>query len=78
MAVCANCKKSLSCGCQKRKASDGASVCTNCIGAYESKKNILRTPVAPVATIQTPQVWSEEEIKAGVERLNVWRNKLKS
>ena len=36
MAQCLNCKKNLSCGCQKKKASDGTSVCTNCIAAYEA------------------------------------------
>lgn len=37
MAKCLNCGKSLSCGCQKKKASDGKSVCTNCIAQYELK-----------------------------------------
>ena len=36
MASCSNCKKNLSCGCQKRKASDGKSVCSNCITSYEA------------------------------------------
>lgn len=36
---CPNCGKSLSCGCQKRVASDGKQVCTSCIGAYEVNKN---------------------------------------
>jgi hypothetical protein len=42
MATCQNCNKKLSCGCQKRNASDGKSVCANCIGNYEMsiKKNI--------------------------------------
>lgn len=34
--TCPNCKTRLSCGCQTRKASNGASVCTNCIGKYEA------------------------------------------
>lgn len=37
MATCLNCKKNLSCGCQKKVASDKKSVCTNCIGAYETR-----------------------------------------
>jgi len=36
MAECANCKRRLSCGCQKRTASDKTSVCSNCINAYEA------------------------------------------
>jgi hypothetical protein len=51
MATCSNCKKSLSCGCQKRKASNGREVCTNCIGAYErTTKTVFsatRIPSAP-------------------------------
>lgn len=35
MAKCLNCGTVLSCGCQKRKASDGKSVCKACIGRYE-------------------------------------------
>lgn len=51
MATCSNCKKSLSCGCQKRKASDGREVCSNCIGAYERKAKTVfsatRVPSTP-------------------------------
>jgi hypothetical protein len=40
MSACLNCKAVLSCGCQRKKASNGTSVCSNCIGAYEkSLKN---------------------------------------
>jgi hypothetical protein len=34
--MCDNCKTHLSCGCQKRIASDGASCCENCIVTYEA------------------------------------------
>jgi len=37
MAMCSNCKSNLSCGCQKRTASDGKSVCTKCQTSYEAK-----------------------------------------
>lgn len=37
MAQCLNCKRSLSCGCQKKTASDGKSCCSNCIADYEKK-----------------------------------------
>jgi len=78
MAVCSNCKKSLSCGCQKRKASDGTSVCTNCISAYEKKTNITTTSITPIVQKEMPKKWSMEEIQAGIERLNSWKNKFKS
>lgn len=48
MATCPNCKKNLSCGCQKRKASDGTIVCTNCISSYKPK------PAAYVSPSPTP------------------------
>ena len=51
---CSNCNSRLSCGCQKRTASDGKSCCTSCISAYEQKLNntssvstILNEPIAP-------------------------------
>jgi len=34
---CPNCNNTLSCGCQKRVASNGAQVCTSCIASYEVK-----------------------------------------
>jgi hypothetical protein len=37
MAACQNCKSQLSCGCQKRKASNGTQVCANCLASYEAK-----------------------------------------
>jgi len=37
MAACQNCKSQLSCGCQKRKASNGTQVCANCLVQYEAK-----------------------------------------
>lgn len=35
--TCQNCSTTLSCGCQKRTASDGKVVCSSCIQTYESK-----------------------------------------
>lgn len=34
---CPNCNTKLSCGCQKRTASDGKQVCSGCLPSYESK-----------------------------------------
>lgn len=34
---CPNCNSTLSCGCQKRVASDGKQVCSSCLQAYEAK-----------------------------------------
>ena len=41
--ICPNCKKSHGCGCQKRVASNGVSVCSSCITTYEqSLKNEIQ------------------------------------
>jgi hypothetical protein len=37
MAQCSNCQTTLSCGCQQRVASNGATVCANCIASYEAQ-----------------------------------------
>lgn len=42
MIKCQNCQASLSCGCQKRTASNGKSVCANCIVAYENSLKLLQ------------------------------------
>lgn len=58
MATCPNCKKNLSCGCQLRKASDGASVCTNCLPSYNNR---LKPPVAPMPKpVIDPNAWNKK------------------
>ena len=60
MAKCSNCNKNLSCGCQKRKASDGKAVCTNCVNSYEASLKQRQT----LATVsQTNQVWGKDRYK---------------
>ncbi len=39
---CQNCKRKLSCGCSRRKASDGKQCCTACVKAYEAKLKTRR------------------------------------
>lgn len=36
-AVCPNCNANITCGCQRRTASDGKAICTNCQALYEKK-----------------------------------------
>lgn len=57
MAQCTNCKRNLSCGCQKRTTSDGKSACSSCINTYEMQKKqaVLKPNVATVKA--SPQVW---------------------
>ena len=35
MSACPNCNTQLTCGCQKKKASNGTLVCKSCIFKYE-------------------------------------------
>lgn len=35
MSACPNCGNQLSCGCQKKKASNGTLVCNSCLFKYE-------------------------------------------
>ena len=34
---CPNCNAKITCGCQKKTASDGKQVCTNCVALYEKQ-----------------------------------------
>lgn len=44
---CTNCGAKLSCGCQKRTASDGRAVCGSCISAYELNINKIKVDTSP-------------------------------
>lgn len=60
-STCQNCKTALSCGCQKRVASNGVQVCSTCITAYENNLLLLKNgPVknAPsnVKVLYTPGI----------------------
>ena len=48
MLQCTNCNTKLSCGCQKRLASDGKQVCSKCVTSYEdvikAKKQLQQLP----------------------------------
>jgi transcription elongation factor Elf1 len=57
MATCPNCKNKMSCGCQKRTAKDGKTVCSKCITSYEADLKQRKT----LATVsQTNQVWGKD------------------
>ena len=40
---CSNCKRTLSCGCQKKVAKDGTKCCANCVTAYNKNINLTNT-----------------------------------
>ena len=46
MSQCSNCNQSITCGCQRRNASNGVQVCSNCLSSYESQiKNVNQSPI---------------------------------
>lgn len=51
---CPNCQSKLSCGCQKRIATDGKEVCSSCVTTYENnltKKKIAATEQLKLAAM---------------------------
>ena len=52
-SACQNCGTRMSCGCQKRTATNGASACSSCVSALNAK---LAAAVVepPVQTLRTP------------------------
>lgn len=65
MANCSNCGAALSCGCQKRKASDGVSVCANCIGRYEAgaRQRIIKPLAKPTIAVPQHSSWGPNRYK---------------
>jgi hypothetical protein len=51
MAKCLNCGKALSCGCQKRTASNGKQVCSGCLKNYESSLKEPTTTTTKESTL---------------------------
>ena len=37
---CTNCQTKMSCGCQKRVATNGVSTCSSCLAKYEAKLKV--------------------------------------
>lgn len=68
MTTCPNCKKSLSCGCQKRKASDGKPVCTNCVKSYESKLTRQVWPRVEETPLPNATKFTEEQLEQAKNR----------
>lgn len=53
MVNCPNCTSKITCGCQKRLASDGKYVCSKCISDYEEQLKKLKEELKQQS--QTPQ-----------------------
>jgi hypothetical protein len=65
MSNCSNCGAALSCGCQKRKASDGASVCANCVNRYEAgaRQRTIKPLAKPVINAPQHSAWGPNRYK---------------
>ena len=50
---CPNCNTLITCGCQRRTASDGKQTCTSCLAAYQNK--ITPSPQRPNNTPPPPR-----------------------
>jgi len=61
MATCANCKGKMSCGCQKRTASDGKTACSKCINNYEAQ--LKQRTLATQGPITTNANWGKDRYK---------------
>jgi len=60
MAKCANCGNNMSCGCQKRTASNGATACSSCINTLEAKLKAEKTAAARTASTDQRNVTSQK------------------
>lgn len=61
-STCANCGATMSCGCQRRQASNGASACSSCLSALEAKIKVLKQATTPTKTTVQPQ-WGANRYK---------------
>lgn len=59
---CPNCSSTITCGCQKKKASDGTALCSKCIDQYEKLLVARRT--------STGQEWREDFINRRINKGN--------
>ena len=50
MSQCSNCNQTLTCGCQRRNASNGVQVCSNCLSSYESQIQVNSQPSVTIET----------------------------
>ena len=44
MSTCPNCGAKITCGCQRRTATNGAAACTSCLGALNAKIKAASAP----------------------------------
>jgi len=57
---CNNCGARMSCGCQKRTASDGKPCCSNCLAFYEKTLQDKKT-ITPTTVEVNKNIWSADK-----------------
>lgn len=50
--TCLNCNAKLSCGCQKKVATDGKQVCSSCLTSYQKKINAANATSNSVTSVK--------------------------
>ena len=63
MSVCPNCKATLSCGCQKKKASNGVVVCRSCVTKYERSLQEQKPQTQPTKVEPKLNAWGRDRYK---------------
>lgn len=58
---CPNCGATLSCGCQRRQATNGAGACSNCVAALNAK--IAAAKQTTVGAKVQPTIWGANRYK---------------
>lgn len=53
-STCQNCGTRMSCGCQKRTATNGASACSNCVSELNAKLAAAPTVDTTVEIVRSP------------------------
>jgi hypothetical protein len=62
MDTCPNCNAFISCGCQRRTATDGKAVCTNCLEEYEQQLVFKKSQELAQTEQQADLQWAYNQI----------------
>jgi len=60
---CPNCGARMSCGCQRRQASNGASACSSCLSALEAQIKVLKQATATTTPTTIQPQWGANRYK---------------
>ena len=60
---CPTCGARMSCGCQRRQASNGAGACSSCVGALEEKIKVKKLAIAETTPTTIQPKWGANRYK---------------